>query len=175
MNDISQIFWRNTEWQHTWQMEVNERFLVIGICAALMPRRTLEIGVARGVHTKWLAQFSTQVTSVDIVREMKDLPENVEFLQMKSGDFFLENKEIFDYVVVDADHSEIAAYLDLKEALKIGKYICMHDTKNFECRRGYERALQEAAALVAYADLDLLPGAPYLGVTWGGVGLAMTK
>jgi hypothetical protein len=165
-----------------WMMSWKERIGFISIISLIQPKTVLEVGCWEGGHSRWLRKYCESLCCVDAFKSKP--PIDCEFIPKKSDEAFAEfisQGRKFDYIVIDADHSEEPAYRDLKNAIQIGKIITMHDSLNEPCRAGYKRAIDENWGKIAYAELDFVTGQlipAHDGVpagNWGGVGLVITK
>lgn len=175
---VKEIMENSPEWMMSWK----ERLGFIAIIAAYRPKTVLEVGCWEGGHSRWLKKYCESLCCVDAFKPKP--PVDCEFYFKKSDDAFAEfiaQGRKFDYIVIDADHSEDPSYRDLKNAIQIGKVITMHDSLNEGCRAGYKRAIEENWDKIAYAEFDFVTGQfipAHEGVpggNWGGVGLVITK
>ncbi len=57
-----------------WLMSAREKLGLIGLLFCLNPKKTLELGYHRGGATKWLAEFSEKVITVDVNEFVSDAP-----------------------------------------------------------------------------------------------------
>ena len=84
--------------------------------------RVLELGSNNGVSTRLLCEYSNDVTSVDPMlldglRELLDECPHLKYEPMVSDEFFKQNKQKFDLIYIDADHSYECCTRDIKNAL----------------------------------------------------------
>jgi predicted O-methyltransferase YrrM len=155
------------------------------ITAALAPARALEIGTHIGASTLHIAAGLRQsgggrLTTVDIadvdapdgpwsrvgacappsvVLARLGLADRVTFVQSRSGRFLAGASEQYDLVFIDGSHSEVPAYLDIRNALgrlAPGGLILLHDyhgegAGNPGVRRAVDRLCRDAPFL------DVLP------------------
>lgn len=126
--------------------------ILYSLCKAKAPKSVLEIGTYVGHSTAYLASAlgeGARITTVDIMdvnedpaapwkkegltkpaEVMKDLGVEVNFHVSSATEFFRGNKERFDLVFVDGDHSYAAALNDIGyaiEAIADGGLIVLHD------------------------------------------------
>ena len=91
----------------------------------------LELGVEYGTNIHEIKNIVNTCVGVDInVSEILDKG-NIEFYQMTTDDFFLQNKRKFDIIFIDANHEFNQVKKDFNNSLKIlNKYgiIILHDT-----------------------------------------------
>ena len=165
----------NTTHNH-WLMTPLERATVLGILEVLRPERTLEIGCRFGGCTEYLSKYSGKVLSIDIDPNVTDVCKNFKNVtavcsfSTVSMDALFKNKEYFDLIIIDGDHSREGAREDLLRAMKIGKILLLHDTFNPECRSGYLEALADKK--IAY-DLDFIKGGTQEDGDWAGLGIVL--
>jgi hypothetical protein len=159
-----------------WLMSERDKIAIIGIAAIVRPGNALEIGVYEGGCTWYLSRFCTRIDSVDPCFLMRKFPDNCTPHHMKSVEFFENHdKGRWGLIVIDADHSVRNACNDLEYSILHGKYILMHDTANGDCREGYEAAIRLCGNHIKYCNLDIVEGERYEEISWGGVGLVITK
>ncbi len=101
----------------------------------------LELGIEKGDTFSLMNTIVPHCIGVDI-KDMR--PEKFGKLYvMKTDDFFVNNKETFDIIFIDAEHKYESALKDFENSLKIlNKYgiILMHDTDPIDlahCSPGY--------------------------------------
>ena len=164
MNTLLEMFLNSPEWQTSQA----ERMFIIGIAAILRPDSVLEVGILNCACTRWLKKYASHITCIDMLkRSACEGLENVDFLMTK----LITGKRKYDLVIIDADHTEPWAYKDTKNGIILGKVILFHDTMNAECRRGYQRAIDEEKDKIEFVDLSAI----YNPTNWGGVGIVITK
>lgn len=162
------------EENHLWLMTPAERCALIGLLSRLKPERTLEIGHRFGGCTGYLAEYSGEVSTVDLdpqVIESSKRWDNVIGHNENSINFLsraIEKGSHFNFAVVDGDHSRTGAATDLALALQCCDIIVLHDTMNPECRQGYLDALE---GFDGFANLDFVLNS---GI-WGGLGIVVTN
>jgi hypothetical protein len=162
-----------------WLMSPTERALLCGLAAVLQPRSILEIGVFEGAASIQLAKLTPSIKCVDIQdRFIRPLPSNMELIIQSSDTFFrsCRPEDIWDLIVLDADHHIKPSYLDLLNCIAHGRVIVVHDSTNMECRLGYENALIDCKDRILYSNLNLAQGNCVIdNVRWGGIGIVITK
>ena len=173
-----------------WQTQTAERLFLMGIASLIRPKVCIELGIHKGGFTQYLVDFAEILITVDVEKRFDKLPVTEyphhqtyfhhlttdEFFNVAWKDHIQKDRPglIVDLIVVDASHSLWDSYNDLKNSMKYGKTILMHDTFNPECRSGYERAIRENTENILYHDLDAIRGCVIDGVQWGGVGIVIT-
>ncbi len=117
-------------------LKTGKRLARWDVINALLARRKgptsyLEIGVLTGtcgrmVNADRKVGVDTEAWESHYVRRKYHY-----FYQGKSDLFFSQNKEVFDLVFIDAEHTEVQATRDFDNALaclKLGGYIVLHDS-----------------------------------------------
>ena len=90
----------------------------------------LELGVYKGDIIREASMFIPTCVGVDITRHFT-YDNKFSFYQMTTDAFFLQNKQQFDAIFIDADHKIESCITDLENSLKIlnyNGYIFIHDT-----------------------------------------------
>lgn len=157
-----------------WLMTSAERCAIIGLISRLEPTHTLEIGYRFGGCTGFLAEFSKQVSSVDLDANVLNAGNhwtNAKGYHENSVDFLkraIEEGRRFDFAVIDGDHSTHGAAQDVKLAIQCCDVIVLHDSMNPECRQGYLNGLKDFGG---YYNLDFVLNS---GI-WGGLGIIITN
>lgn len=93
-------------------------------------QKYLEIGVEKGENIHLVRDYVKKCVGVDIVDQFDD-KRGIDFYKMTSDDFFYQNKEKFDIIFIDGDHSIEQVIKDFENALRILNplgIILMHDT-----------------------------------------------
>lgn len=176
MDELIQIFNAIPEQGIPWLMNPSERVAVLGILEILKPKKTLEIGCRFAGCTSYLSKYSEQVTTIDMdpkAIEASKQFSNVFGINACSVDAMktlIEKKESFDLIIIDGDHSEVGAQKDLDLAIKLGRYIILHDTFNPDCRLGYMKALKNKDI---FCELDFILGGKQEDGYWGGLGIVI--
>ena len=156
-----------------WMMTDAERSTVQSLVATLKPQVAIEVGVYRAGSLAILAAQCQKVYALDIdpyceTTYAGQFP-NVEFITGPSQDTLpkLINRiqasgEPLDFVLVDADHTELGVRRDLNNVLcyrpERPLYILMHDSFNPECRRGMMKADWSMNPYVHMVELDFVTG-----------------
>lgn len=89
----------------------------------------LELGIWDGLNINKINEVCKYCVGVDVTDSRKYF--NYDFKLMTTSDFFINNKEIFDIIFIDADHNFESVKLDFINSLQIlNKYgiIFIHDT-----------------------------------------------
>lgn len=91
----------------------------------------LELGIEYGTTIQEIKNIVPKCVGVDpTVFEIMNKG-NIEFYQMKTDDFFKQNKETFDIILIDGDHNFEQVKKDFNNSLKILNQfgiILLHDT-----------------------------------------------
>lgn len=171
------------------QMSFGERAALEGILAQLHPRLAIEIGTAEGGSLSRIADYSTEVHSIDLTHDelSVELPEYValhagpsERLLTGLLNEFAAAKRLVDFALVDGDHSFDGVANDLRVLLRSPatdrSVIVVHDSMNEEVRAGIESVGLDDYRKVIYYELDFVPGYMYRDGSvrhsvWGGLGL----
>jgi len=92
----------------------------------------LELGVEHGFNFCDVSKKCKKSVGVDIINSLKsELPENAEFFLGTTDDFFAQNKNFFDLILIDAGHSHensLRDFLNSINFLSKDGIILMHDT-----------------------------------------------
>lgn len=108
----------------------HHHILIANILKLSNCQKFLELGIFDGLLTSHASKFIKKCVGVDISDE-KIINKNFEFYKMTTTDFFKQNKETFDVIFIDADHSFESVKKDFESSLKIlNKHglIFLHDT-----------------------------------------------
>jgi predicted O-methyltransferase YrrM len=159
-----------------WLMSAREKLGLIGLLFCLKPKKTLELGYHRGGATKWLAEFSEKVITVDVNEFVSDAPNqfhNVEAWNcptLEAASRIKKEKLFFDLAIIDADHSRKAVSADINGIIEHSGIILMHDSFNPDCRKGMVDALKKQDSHAYY--LDFIPSVSKNDGLWGGLAIA---
>ena len=159
-----------------WLMSAREKLGLIGLLFCLKPKKTLELGYHRGGATKWLAEFSEKVITVDVNEFVSDAPNqfhNVEAWNcptLEAASRIKKEKLFFDLAIIDADHSRKAVSADINGIIEHSDIILMHDSFNPDCRKGMVDALEKQDSHAYY--LDFIPSVSKNNGLWGGLAIA---
>jgi len=159
-----------------WLMSAREKLGLIGLLFCLKPKKTLELGYHRGGATKWLAEFSEKVITVDVNEFVSDAPNqfhNVEAWNcptLEAASRIKKEKLFFDLAIIDADHSRKAVSADINGIIEHSDIILMHDSFNPDCRKGMVDALEKQDSHAYY--LDFIPSVSKNDGLWGGLAIA---
>ena len=144
-----------------WLMSTREKLALIGLLHCLKPKKVLELGYHRGGATKWLAEFSEKVITVDVNEFVSDAPNqfhNVEAWNcptLEAASRIKKEKLFFDLAIIDADHSRKAFSADINGIIEHSDIILMHDSFNPDCRKGMVDSLKKHDSHAYY--LDFIP------------------
>jgi len=159
-----------------WLMSAREKLGLIGLLFCLKPKKTLELGYHRGGATKWLAEFSEKVITVDVNEFVSDAPNqfhNVEAWNcptLEAASRIKKEKLFFDLAIIDADHSRKAVSADINGIIEHSDIILMHDSFNPDCRKGMVDSLKKHDSHAYY--LDFIPSVSKNDGLWGGLAIA---
>ena len=159
-----------------WLMSAREKLGLIGLLFCLKPKKVLELGYHRGGATKWLAEFSEKVITVDVNEFVSDAPNlfhNVEAWNCpthQAASKIKKEKLFFDLAIIDADHSRKATSADINGIIEHSDIILMHDSFNPDCRKGMMDALKNQKSHAYY--LDFIPSVSKSDGLWGGLAIA---
>ena len=159
-----------------WLMSTREKLALIGLLHCLKPKKVLELGYHRGGATKWLAEFSEKVITVDVNEFVSDAPNqfhNVEAWNcptLEAASRIKKEKLFFDLAIIDADHSRKAVSADINGIIEHSDIILMHDSFNPDCRKGMADALKKQDSHAYY--LDFIPSVSKNDGLWGGLAIA---
>ena len=159
-----------------WLMSAREKLALIGLLFCLKPKKTLELGYHRGGATKWLAEFSEKVITVDVNEFVSDAPNqfhNVEAWNcptLEAASRIKKEKLFFDLAIIDADHSRKAVSADINGIIEHSDIILMHDSFNPDCRKGMVDSLKKHDSHAYY--LDFIPSVSKNDGLWGGLAIA---
>ena len=159
-----------------WLMSTREKLALIGLLHCLKPKKVLELGYHRGGATKWLAEFSEKVITVDVNEFVSDAPNhfhNVEAWNcptLEAASRIKKENLLFDLAIIDADHSRLAVSADINGIIEHSDIILMHDSFNPDCRKGMLDALKKQDSHAYY--LDFIPSVSKNDGLWGGLAIA---
>ena len=159
-----------------WLMSTREKLALIGLLHCLKPKKVLELGYHRGGATKWLAEFSEKVITVDVNEFVSDAPNqfhNVEAWNcptLEAASRIKKEKLFFDLAIIDADHSRKAVSADINGIIEHSDIILMHDSFNPDCRKGMVDSLKKHDSHAYY--LDFIPSVSKNDGLWGGLAIA---
>jgi hypothetical protein len=176
-----------------WQMTHSERLGLCQLLQLIKPQVAVEVGTYKGGSLSAIARESGKVFSIDV-----DPAIPATFAHFTNTTFITEGsatslpalltrfeKEAvpLEFILIDGDHSAAGVRQDLNSVLRYNPvrdvYVLLHDSFNPQCRAGMLSADWLAAAHVAYAELDFIPGkvvqqgTHFDGQLWGGLALVV--
>jgi hypothetical protein len=92
----------------------------------------LELGVEQGFNFCETSKKCKRSIGVDIKNQLKcELPQNASFFLGSTNDFFSQNEEMFDFILIDASHSHedsLRDFINSSKYLNDNGLIVMHDS-----------------------------------------------
>lgn len=102
------------------------------IVGNLKIKNYLELGVEHGFNFSETSKKCEKSIGVDIKNQLQcEIPENASFFLGSTDEFFSQNKEMFDLILIDASHSHensMSDFIKSSECLNYNGLIIMHDT-----------------------------------------------